>query len=60
MIKLGWMPGDPFEGRRARLRNFRLQVEGLLALAMAIAACGLTAAAWLQTLAPLATRFGLS
>jgi hypothetical protein len=30
-----------------------------MALAMAIAACGLTAAMWLQTLAPLAGRFGL-
>lgn len=59
MIRLGGIPRDPFEGRGARRRHLRLRIEGLMALAMAIAACGLTAAMWLQTLAPLAGRFGL-
>jgi hypothetical protein len=31
----------------------------LLALGMAIVACGVTAAAWMQLLAPLADQFGL-
>lgn len=52
-------PRDPFEGRGARRRHFRLKVEGVLALGLAIAACGLTAAMWLLTLAPLAHRLGL-
>ncbi len=52
-------PRDPFEGRGARRRHLRLRVEGILALGMAIVACGLTAALWIQTLAPLAHLFGL-
>lgn len=44
--------GDPFEGRGARRRELRLRVEGLLALAIAITACGLTAAMWIRTIAP--------
>jgi len=44
--------GDPFEGRGARRRDLRLRIEGLIALGMAIAACGLTAAAWIGTVAP--------
>ncbi len=53
-------PRDPFEGRGARRRQLRLRVEGFLAISMAIAACGLTAALWLRTLAPLAERIGLN
>lgn len=44
--------GDPFEGRGARRREVRLRVEGLLALAIAIVACGLTAAVWVRTVLP--------
>jgi hypothetical protein len=52
-------PRDPFEGRGARRRQLRLRVEGLMALGMAIGACGMTAALWLRLLAPFAHRFGL-
>ena len=52
-------PGDPFEGRAARRTQLRLRIEGLVALTLAIIACGLTAAAWLRILAPLAHQFGL-
>ncbi len=52
-------PRDPFEGKAARRTHLRLRVEGVIALALAIAACGLTAAIWLRTLAPFADRFGL-
>ena len=41
-------------------RNRRLQIESFTALAIAIAACGLTAALWLQTLAPLASGIRLN
>jgi hypothetical protein len=50
---------DPFEGRGARRRELRLRVEGVLALGMAIVACGLTAAVWIQTLAPISAFFSL-
>ena len=50
---------DPFEGRGARRRNVRVQVESFLAFAAAIVACGLTAAMWLRLLAPYADQFGL-
>jgi hypothetical protein len=53
------IPQDPFEGRGARRTNRRLRIEGALALAMAIAATGLIAAAWVQLLAPLGQRLGL-
>jgi hypothetical protein len=53
------IPRDPFEGRGARRTHLRLQVEGVVALALAIGACGLTAALWLKTLAPFAKAFGL-
>jgi len=53
-------PRDPFEGRGARRRQMRLRVEGVLAISLAIAACGLTLALWLRTLAPLADRLGLT
>ena len=59
MIGRRGIPRDPFEGRGARRRRIRLRVEGAVALVMAIAACGMTAAAWMQTLAPLADRLGL-
>jgi hypothetical protein len=45
---------DPFwdDGRGARRRQLRLRLEGFVALALAIAACGLTAAMWLRELLP--------
>ena len=49
---------DPFEGRGARRRELRLRIEGVLALGMAIAACGLTAALWIVTLAPVVDLLG--
>ena len=50
---------DPFEGQGERRTVRRLRIEGVLALGLAIGACGLTAAAWLLTLAPLVDRLGL-
>jgi hypothetical protein len=45
---------DPFwdDGKGARRRQLRLRLEGLLALALAVSACGLTAAMWLRQLLP--------
>lgn len=51
--------GDPYEGVGARRRAIRLRIEGLLALGMAIVACGLTAAVWIQALSPVARALGL-
>ncbi len=51
---------DPFEGRGAIRTQRRVRLEGLLALGMAIAACGMAAALWLRTLAPLTDRLGLN
>ena len=52
---------DPFwdDGQGARRTHRRLQFEGFVALAIAIVACGVTAALWLTTLAPLAGGLGL-
>ena len=50
---------DPFEGRAAHRRELRLRVEGILALGLAITACGLTAAVWVRTLAPVIALYGL-
>ena len=50
---------DPFEGKGARRTYRRLRIEGIIALMIAITACGLTAAMWLQELAPFANRLGL-
>jgi hypothetical protein len=47
---------DPFEGRGAYRRQVRLRVEGAVALALAIGACGLTAAAWIRLLEPALNR----
>jgi hypothetical protein len=51
---------DPFEGRGARRTQLRLRLEGVMAITLALAACGLTAALWLKTLAPLAGQLGLN
>lgn len=50
---------DPFEGRGARRTYRRLRIEGGIALAIAIAACGITAAMWLREIAPVVHRLGL-
>jgi hypothetical protein len=45
---------DPYwdDGKGARRRQLRLRIEGFLALAIALTACGLTAAMWLRELLP--------
>jgi hypothetical protein len=53
---------DPWwgqEGVGAKRTRRRAQIEAILALALAIAACGLSAAVWLRQLAPLIHQFGL-
>jgi len=52
---------DPFwdDGQGARKTHRRVRVEGFVALAIAIVACGVTVAMWLRTLAPLAGGLGL-
>jgi hypothetical protein len=50
---IGRLVGDVYEGRAAQRRRLRLRVEGLVALGMAIVACGLTAAVWIWSFAPL-------
>lgn len=41
---------DPYwdDGKGARRRNLRVRIESMLAVALALAACGLTAAMWLR------------
>ena len=50
---------DPFEGTGAKRLQRRQFVEGLVALALAIVACGLTTAMWLRTLEPLFRRIAI-
>jgi hypothetical protein len=52
---------DPFwdDGRGARRRQLRVRIETRLAFAIAIVACGLTTAAWIQQLLPVIRQFGL-
>jgi hypothetical protein len=54
-------PRDPFwdDGKGARRNHRRVRFEGLLAIAMAIVAVGVTAAVWLRLLAPLASQLGI-
>jgi len=47
---------DPFEGKGAFRRRLRIKIEGLIALSFAVVACGITAALWLQMLAPAIDR----
>jgi hypothetical protein len=47
---------DPYEGSSAYRRRMRVRIEGLIALILAIWACGLTAAMWIRTLSPLIER----
>jgi hypothetical protein len=46
---------DPFwdDGKGARRRNLVQRTEARLAFALAIVACGLTAAAWLRHVLPM-------
>lgn len=60
MIKRGQLPRDPFEGRGEHRRQLRLRVEGLIALGLAVGACGMAAALWIQTVAPFAGALGLN
>lgn len=51
-----WRTGrDPFwdDGQGARRTRTRQRIAGSVAFAVAIVACGLTAAAWMSRLAPL-------
>ena len=52
---------DPFwdDGKGARRTHRRLRVEGFIALAIAIVACGVATALWLRTLTPLTDALGL-
>jgi hypothetical protein len=59
MINQTRLPRDPFEGVGARKRQTRLRVEGVVALGMAVGACGLTAALWLRELLPAMGRLTL-
>jgi hypothetical protein len=52
MIGRARIPSDPFEGRGAYRQRLRLRIEGAIALALAIGACGITAAMWFRTLSP--------
>lgn len=54
-------PRDPWwdDGTGARRSHRRIKIEGLVALSVAIVACGLTVALWLRTLAPLASGIRL-
>ena len=47
---------DPFEGSGAHRKNVRIRIEGWVAVALAIGACGLVAAMWFRTLLPLFER----
>jgi hypothetical protein len=45
---------DPFwdDGKGARRHQLRLRIQGLIAFALALGACGLTAAMWLREFLP--------
>jgi hypothetical protein len=45
---------DPYwdDGKGARRRNVRVRLESIVALALALTACGLTAAMWLRQILP--------
>jgi hypothetical protein len=55
---------DPFwdlEGRGAKRQRIRIKIESDIAFALAVVACGLTAAAWLRILVPVILgKFGLA
>jgi hypothetical protein len=45
---------DPYwdDGKGARRRNVRVRIESMVALGLALTACGLTAAMWLRQILP--------
>ena len=53
---------DPWwdDGTGARKTYRRVRIESFIAFSIAIVACGVTAALWLRTLAPLAGGLGLN
>ena len=56
MIGRTQIPRDPFEGSGAHRKRLRLRAEGAVALSLAVAACGLTAAMWFKALLPVFDR----
>lgn len=52
MLSLSRLRRDPFEGTAAYRTRIRVQLEGAVALILALGACGLTAAMWLRLLGP--------
>jgi hypothetical protein len=56
MLGRAQIPRDPFEGSGAYRKRLRLRVEGAIAIALALFACGLTMAMWLRALAPVFDR----
>jgi hypothetical protein len=56
MIGRAQIPRDPYEGSGAYRKRIRLRFEGAVALSLAIAACGLTAAMWFKALLPVFDR----
>jgi len=50
---------DPFEGTAAYRRRLCLLLVGMVALALAIVACGITTAMWIRALEPLLNRISL-
>ena len=50
------LPADPLEGSGAHRKKVRLRIEGTIAIALAVGACGLVAAMWFRTLLPLIER----
>jgi hypothetical protein len=60
MLKLrGRDPWWADEGVGARRTRRRVQAESIVAIGLAIIACGVIAALWMRMLAPLATTIGL-
>jgi hypothetical protein len=56
MLGRAQIPRDPFEGSGAHRKHLRLRAEGVIAISLAIAACGLTAAMWFKALLPVFDR----
>ena len=58
-FRRGHDPWWDLEGRGAKRSRIRHRIVADLAFAIAVVACGLTAAAWLRTLAPIFREIGL-
>ncbi|HEY7523601.1 MAG TPA: hypothetical protein VH720_08080 [Candidatus Limnocylindrales bacterium] len=52
MISRSYFARDPFEGTAAYRTRIRCEIQGAIALVLAIAACGLTAVMWIRALTP--------